>query len=158
MVERMADIKQMPVWIQIAAWMVPTFITVLGAVVVLYGNLRQMESELQHLRTLAREEAIEHSRQLKEHGGQAAHGTVREDLATHDAQIAALQLRLKTVENHAERGERWTEDDEKQANMFLYQQFNEFIRDLTRLDKIVETMNTDMRNLRNRIRVLEHAP
>ena len=80
---------------------------------------------------------------ILDHAGEAAHGTVREDLAKLDLRAQSIEHRLGTLEGHANKGERYTEDDAK--------------RDLDLVMDILRQIRTDVRDLSARVRTLEQS-
>jgi len=133
----------LPPWVSVsAAVLVPTVLGLVGNGIIMYGDVKQLQSDVQHINL-----------QLEKHDGKDAHGKVREDLARHDGRLDAHEVRLNRLDMFAAE-ERYTEEDAKENNELLMKLFAEqqrtthielslFREKLKRLDSELELEGPD---------------
>ncbi len=107
------SLKEKNYWMPFTLALIPVSITVLGGLFVIYGDYQRQGEEIRHLNNDMRQEFLDVEYRIAEHLGQAAHGTVREDLARLFTLMGSKEARLTTLERHAGEGRRYTEEDAK---------------------------------------------
>ena len=126
---------------QLAIATLPALFSLITGFIVFYGEFRALSERLESIGTRSREYHHVVREGLLEHSEAAAHGTVREDLARLDLRADAHDHRIDGLEDHAKKGERYTEEDAR--------------RDLDLIMGLLGDIRREIHELSSRVRELE---
>ena len=125
---------------QIAVASLPAILSLIAGWNVFYGEFRALSERVDYVADRSTQYHHNVREAINEHSGEAAHGTVREDLGKHDLRLTALEHRANKIDLFAQ-DERYTEADAK--------------RDFEHIMVVVNEQRATIRDLRLRIRILE---
>lgn len=125
-VSRSSVSTALAVWPKVIIASVPIFVAVATSSVIVYGDLRETRAKLESI-----------DAKVILHQKQDAHGTVRAELARLSESLANIGPRIKSLEQAATRGERYTEFDASEDRKIVLELVSDLRLRINRIENLI---------------------